>query len=334
MKTSKPFASISLDLDNQWSYMKTHGDPGWETFPTYLDQVVPAILSFLTDLDLKITFFLVGQDAALEKNYAALQSIVDAGHEIGNHSFKHEPWLHRYSEDEINEDLSSAENAISRFTDQKIRGFRGPGYSISEATIRVLSRRGYLYDASTLPTFIGPLARLYYFASTRLTEEEKAQRSKLFGTFREGFRPLRPHYIRSRSKEGENTIIEIPVTTMPVFRVPIHSSYVLYLSSISPPLGLMYFRLALLLTSLYRHEPSLLLHPLDFMDKEQVPELSFFPAMALPSSWKIEVVQQMIRMVSSRYRIGTLGEHAQLVEERTGTQIVEAKFDTGVQKTY
>jgi hypothetical protein len=27
----KPLASISLDLDSLWSYMKTHGDPGWES---------------------------------------------------------------------------------------------------------------------------------------------------------------------------------------------------------------------------------------------------------------------------------------------------------------
>ncbi len=26
-------SSISLDLDNKWSYMKTHGDPGWEYVP-------------------------------------------------------------------------------------------------------------------------------------------------------------------------------------------------------------------------------------------------------------------------------------------------------------
>ncbi len=37
----KPLCSLSLDLDNQWSYMKTHGDAGWESFPSYLDLVVP-----------------------------------------------------------------------------------------------------------------------------------------------------------------------------------------------------------------------------------------------------------------------------------------------------
>ncbi len=32
-KMRKPIASLSLDLDNKWSYMKTHGDAGWESFP-------------------------------------------------------------------------------------------------------------------------------------------------------------------------------------------------------------------------------------------------------------------------------------------------------------
>jgi len=40
----KPIASLSLDLDNQWSYMKTHGDAGWELFPSYLDIVIPRVL--------------------------------------------------------------------------------------------------------------------------------------------------------------------------------------------------------------------------------------------------------------------------------------------------
>ena len=41
MKKKKLLASISLDLDDQWSYMKVHGDEGWETFPSYLDVVLP-----------------------------------------------------------------------------------------------------------------------------------------------------------------------------------------------------------------------------------------------------------------------------------------------------
>jgi peptidoglycan-N-acetylglucosamine deacetylase len=112
MSKNKPIASLSLDLDNQWSYMKTHGDPGWETFPSYLDLVVPRILELLKEMDLTITFFIVGQDAALEKNQSAIRMIAEAGHEIGNHSFDHEPWLHQYSEEQIEQDLSRTEEVL------------------------------------------------------------------------------------------------------------------------------------------------------------------------------------------------------------------------------
>ena len=94
-------SSVSLDLDNKWSYMKTHGDAGWETFPSYLPQVVPTILDVLKSLDMKITFFIVGQDAVLPINHEPLSAIAAAGHEIANHSFHHEPWLHEYSREQL-----------------------------------------------------------------------------------------------------------------------------------------------------------------------------------------------------------------------------------------
>ncbi|MEZ4826774.1 MAG: hypothetical protein R3C61_10855 [Bacteroidia bacterium] len=53
---SKPIASLSLDLDDQWTYMKTHGDPGWESYPSYHAYAVPRILDFLDAHDTKITF--------------------------------------------------------------------------------------------------------------------------------------------------------------------------------------------------------------------------------------------------------------------------------------
>ena len=124
---TKAATSLSLDLDNKWSYMKTHGDSGWETFPSYLDVVVPRALDILKAHHLTITFFVVGQDAALEKNHPALRSIAAAGHEIGNHSFNHEPWLHLYTDAAIDAELSQAEEHIHRATGQKPIGFRVPG---------------------------------------------------------------------------------------------------------------------------------------------------------------------------------------------------------------
>ena len=109
MQEPKPLASLSLDLDNQWSYMKTHGDPGWESLPSYLNIVIPRVLQLLKDRGLTITFFVVGLDAEQDRNHDVLLSIAAAGHEIGNHSFHHEPWLHLYSQEQLATEIEKAE---------------------------------------------------------------------------------------------------------------------------------------------------------------------------------------------------------------------------------
>ena len=318
----KPIASLSLDLDNKWSYMKTHGDSGWETFPSYLDIVVPRFIDFLGERNLTITVFIVGQDAALEKNHAALRSIAEAGHEIGNHSFKHEPWLHLYSEEEIEQEIAIAEYHIEEATGKKPIGFRGPGFSISRSTLQVLARRGYQYEASTFPTFLGPLARAYYFMTSKLSQEEMEQRKALFGTFGEGFRPLKPY----QWQLNPGGLIEIPVTTLPIFKVPIHFSYLLYLSVFSPPLARLYFDMALKLCRLTGTQPSLLLHPLDFLGGDDIPELSFFPAMNLPGGKKLALLSKLVSLLSDQFTIVTMQEHAKLATERFKLPRVEPRF--------
>jgi peptidoglycan-N-acetylglucosamine deacetylase len=315
-------ASLSLDLDNQWTYMKTHGDPGWESYPSYLDLVVPRVLSILKERNLTVTVFVVGQDAALEKNHEALRAIATAGHEIGNHSFRHEPWLHRYPEAVIEADIAAAEEHIGRVTGKRPIGFRGPGFALSHAVLQILARRGYQYDATTLPTFLGPVARAYYFMSTKLGKEERIRRKALFGTFRDGLRPIRPY----RWRLNPGSLVEIPVTTMPILKVPIHVSYLLYLGVISPALALRYFKMALGLCRLTGTQPSLLLHPLDFLGGEEVPALSFFPAMGLSADRKMELVREVIRLFSSRYTVGTLQQHASEISRAARLPLIESRF--------
>lgn len=304
---TKPLASLSLDLDNKWSYMKTHGDAGWEAFPSYLDVVVPRVLEMLAERGLQITFFVVGQDAALAKNRDALQAIADAGHEIGNHSFHHEPWLHLYSAEQIADELSRAEDAIEAATGARTAGFRGPGYSFSQPLLAELARRGYEYDASTFPTFLGPVARAYYFFRSNLKGREREQRKQLFGKFSEGLRPLRPYRWPGLSRE----LVEIPVTTMPVVKLPFHVSYLLYLAEYSDQLALAYFRSSLALCRLTGVEPSLLLHPLDFLGGDDDGDLAFFPAMKSPAAKKLQLVEQVLDTFTAGRSVVTMREHAQ-----------------------
>jgi hypothetical protein len=302
--------------------MKTRGDSAWESFPSYLDLVVPRILRFLTERNLTITFFVVGQDATLDKNREALAGLSAAGHEIGNHSFHHEPWLHLYSKSQIDDDIHRAEDTIEGATGQRPRGFRGPGFSLSRATLDVLHLRGYHYDASTFPTFLGPLARLYYFMTAKLPAEERRKRNALFGPFREGFRPVRAY--RWRLEAG--TLLEIPVTTMPLLKAPFHVSYLLYLSAFSPALALAYFRLALALCRMTGTQPSLLLHPLDFLGGDEVPELAFFPAMRLPGERKTELTSEVLRIYSAHYTALPLQLHAAAIDRGTALPTIEPRF--------
>ena len=299
MTAEKSTCSLSLDLDNKWSYMKTHGDSGWESFPSYLDLVVPRFLDALDHFGWKITVFVVGRDAALEKNREALQMIADAGHEFGNHSFEHEPWLHLYSKQQVEEEIVGAEEAIENATDQRPCGFRGPGYSLSRDVLEVLAERRYLYDASTFPTYLGPLARSYYFLTSDLDEKERSERKELFGKFRDGLQPLKPYHWDL----GNHNILEIPVTTLPVLKFPIHFSYLLYIATFSPLLAKLYFRTALSACHLLGIEPSLLLHPLDFLGGSDVPELLFFPAMNLELSKKRGHLLELLSLLGSRYEI-------------------------------
>jgi len=324
---TRPLASVSLDLDNQWSYMKTHGDAGWEAFPSYLDIVVPRVLGFLAARKLTITFFIVGQDAALDRNREPLAALSAAGHEIGNHSFHHEPWLHRYSREQVDDEIARAEEHIERATDRRPIGFRGPGFSVSAALFNELVRRGNRYDDSTFTTFIRPLARAYYFMTSKLPADELDKRQALFGTFAQGFRPNRPYLWRMDAGE----LLEIPVTTMPLFRVPIHVSYLLYLGGASPGLAQAYFRFALTLCRLSGTQPSLLLHPLDFLGCDDTTALSFFPGMGLPSKRKVELVAMALAELERHYELVTMQRHAAAVAARPlpVTPIARARFAQG-----
>lgn len=307
-------ASVSLDVDNLWSYLKIHGDPSWESRPSYLDRFIPYILDVLARLDLKITFFIVGADAADPRNHAALRSLVVAGHEVGNHSFEHEPWLHLYTRAQLEAEVDRADQAIQSATGMRPVGFRGPGFSWCPELLSILEQRGHGFDASTLPTYLGPLARTYYFWTSKLTPEERQRRKELFGRFADGLRPVKPYYW---ALEGERRLLEIPVTTMPLIKAPFHFSYLVFLARYSESLMMAYLHTALAVCRLTGTEPSFLLHPLDVIGGDQVPELAFFPGMDVPSRRKTDLLERVLTTMARHYRLVPMGEHAARIRARS-----------------
>ena len=311
MRKKKLLASVSLDLDDQWTYMKVHGDAGWENFPSYLDIFIPLVLDSLDKLEIKITFFVVGQDAAIQKNQAVLRSIIDRGHEIANHSFHHESWLKTYSKEKIEKEIEIAEEAIFNATGTRTNMFRGPGFSWSYDLLEILQKRNYIFDASLLPTYISPLMRQYYFWKSSLSKEEKESRKELFGSFKEGFHPLKPFkWILPNKTE----LMEIPVTTIPIFKIPFHQSYLLYISNISIVLMKFYLQFSIIMCKVTKTQPSYLLHPLDLMGKDHVPELEFFPGMNIKSERKLEIFEMVMKTMKKHFELLPMSEFAERLD--------------------
>ncbi|MGQ0712307.1 MAG: polysaccharide deacetylase family protein [Gemmatimonadaceae bacterium] len=312
--TERPLASVSLDADDLWSYLKTHGDAGWEERPSYLSTFIPRALDALDALGLRITFFLVGLDAAQRANGVVMREIVARGHEVGNHSYAHEPWLHRYSPERLAEEVDATDDAIAQATGARPVGFRGPGYSWSATLLEILAERGYVYDSSTWPTFIGPLARAYYVRSASFTREQMAERGALFGAWSDGLRPLKPY---RWELSGGRTLLEIPVTTFPLTRMPIHQSYLLYLGRVSESLMLRYLRTALAACRLTGIEPSFLLHPTDVLGAEEAPQLRFFPGMDMDGPRKRRLLAAALTVLTERFAPVPMLVHARALLART-----------------
>lgn len=303
MMTTRPVGSVSFDLDNIWSFLKTHGDPEWAERPSYLSVATPRIVEFLGETDVVSTVFAIGADVVRDDGAEAVRSFAAAGHEIGNHSFEHEPWLQRYSEERLADEIDRTHDAIVAAGAPAPIGFRGPGYSTSPVLQRLLAERGYHYDASTLPTWIGPLARAHHFRSTTLTPEQREERAELFGGVGQARLPLRPYV------SGESGIAELPVTTMPLLRVPIHGSYLIQLYAGSPALARTYFRTALRLCRMRAVGMSMLLHPTDLLDSRDAPSLTFFPGMSVPAQEKHRFMSWVVTTMKREFDVVGTGAH-------------------------
>jgi hypothetical protein len=103
---------------------------------------------------------------------------------------------------------------------------------------------------------------------------------------------------------------------MPGARVPIHLSYLLYLRQFSRTLALTYWRSALAMCRANGVEPSLLLHPLDFLGRDDNVGLDFFPAMQLASADKLALVSDVLALLTRSYRVVPMCEHARQLATR------------------
>lgn len=96
------------------------------------NEYIPPMLETLKKHHVKATFFLEGR--WVKNNPDAAKMIVDAGHEIGNHSFSH-PNMKTLSEDQIKQELEKTNDVIQSVTGKTCQWFAPPSGSYRQEVV-------------------------------------------------------------------------------------------------------------------------------------------------------------------------------------------------------
>ena len=110
------------------------------------------LLKILREYNTKATFFFLGWIA--EKHPELVLEVKKNGHEIATHGYAHK-LIYEQTSEEFTKDLKKSVNIIEKITNEKILGYRGPGFSITEKSLwalKIIGKCGLRYDSTVFPT--------------------------------------------------------------------------------------------------------------------------------------------------------------------------------------
>ena len=144
---------LSFDIDGV-SGAINRGGPEVARLPTLMSEReygpsvgAPRILDLLDEHGIKASFHIPGYVA--ETHEALVADINDRGHEVAHHGYMHEPpaTLSREREEEV---LDKGISIIEGITGERPKGYRSPGWELSEHSLSLLADRGFVYDSSLM----------------------------------------------------------------------------------------------------------------------------------------------------------------------------------------
>ena len=130
----------------------------------------PRLLALMKKHRIQSSWYVPGH--TIETFPDAVKSVVDAGHEIGHHGWKHVSPAGLSLEEEEAE-LVRGNEAIKRISGQYARGYRSPGWDLSPHSVGFFLKHGFTYDSSMMGNDYMP----YYARQGDVIQlEEPAQR--------------------------------------------------------------------------------------------------------------------------------------------------------------
>jgi len=149
-----------------------------------------SILNLFEREHVRSTFFVLGRIA--EAFPDVVEEIYDFGHEVASHGYFHVDFT-KLSLAELEETESKNRVRLAKITGEVPMGFRAPFSRVNPQIISLLSKLGYVYDSSVVPSIAIPGWWSYYGAS------------------------LHPHAIGI----GKSKFFEVPISVFPYLRLPI-----------------------------------------------------------------------------------------------------------------
>jgi peptidoglycan/xylan/chitin deacetylase (PgdA/CDA1 family) len=101
----------------------------------------PAILKILGKYKIKATFFMVGKQ--MEKYPAIVKQAIDAGNEIGNHTYTHPHNIEADTDAQMIRELDKCEQIIENMTGKRAHLFRPPRGLINGSVLTIANEEGY-----------------------------------------------------------------------------------------------------------------------------------------------------------------------------------------------
>ncbi len=220
--------SVSVDLDPLSCYYGIHGlgTPAGPLADVVLRRALPRFAELFERRGIQATFFVVGSDVEGDPSgRAQLAKLAHGGHELGNHSYSHLYEMARLDRERIDAEVWRAHEVIAKVAGEAPVGFRAPGYDVSRTLLDVLMARGYRYDSSIFPSWPYYLAKAGVMGAMALVG--KKSRSVL-GDPRALMAPVEPYRPgNSPFSRGQSTLVELPITVSPGFRLPTIGTYLL-----------------------------------------------------------------------------------------------------------
>ena len=211
--------AVSVDLDEIPSYHAIHGLPApvGPSRDAVYDVALARLESWANALGLPLTLFAIGADMARGENAARLRSLAAKGHEIGNHTLDHRYDLVRLDAVEMRRQVGVGAEVLAGATGTRPKGFRAPGYTVTDDLLSIVKDTGHEYDASVFPCPAYWLAKASAISAIALRGRKSRS---IVDHPRVLLAPVVPYRMGNPYTHRGDGLVEIPVQVTPGARLP------------------------------------------------------------------------------------------------------------------